>query len=69
MRLSYSFDLDTDNKQRIFKELLAENRVEFDESSGNIFIDTSEEHILHVDASSVASHCQGIAIGRAESTR
>jgi len=42
MRLSYSFDLDSDNKQRIFKELLAENQVEFDESSGEIFLYTNE---------------------------
>lgn len=42
MRLSYTFDLDTDNKQRIFKELLDENLVEFSESDGNIFVDTPE---------------------------
>jgi hypothetical protein len=44
MRLSYSFDLDTDNKQRIFKELLAENQVEFDEPKGNIYFDTTLEN-------------------------
>lgn len=43
MRLSYTFDLDTENKQRIFKELLQQNRVEFDEPAGNIFVETSQE--------------------------
>lgn len=45
MRLSYTFELDTDNKHRIFKELLSENQVEFDESAGSIFLDTSESMI------------------------
>lgn len=45
MRLSYSFELDTDNKQRIFKELLTENRVQFDESSGSIMLDATRENL------------------------
>jgi hypothetical protein len=45
MRLSYTFDLDTENKQRIFKDLLRQNQVELDEPSGNIFIDTSETNL------------------------
>jgi hypothetical protein len=47
MRLSYSFNLDTENKRRIFNELLAENKVEFDDDSGNIFIDTTEDNICN----------------------
>lgn len=38
MRLSYSFELNTDNKLRIFSSLLSENGFEFDEASGDIFI-------------------------------
>jgi len=45
MRLSYTFDLDSDNKQRIFKELLLENQVEFDEAKGNIYFDTTPENL------------------------
>jgi hypothetical protein len=47
MRLSYTFDLDTENKRRIFNELLTENQVEFDDGSGNIFIDTTEENLCN----------------------
>lgn len=45
MRLSYTFDLDTENKQRIFKDLLAENQVEFDEAKGNIYLESDAENV------------------------
>lgn len=45
MRLSYSFDIDTDNKRRIFNELLSENRVNFDESKGNIYLESQDENL------------------------
>lgn len=41
MRLSYSFDLDTPNKERIFNKILSENRI--NESNGNLYIDTKPE--------------------------
>jgi hypothetical protein len=47
MRLSYTFDLDTDNKRRIFNDLLKENQVDFDPTAGNIFFDTSEDHLCN----------------------
>jgi hypothetical protein len=37
MRLSYSFDLDTPNKERIFQKILAENQVS--EENGNLFVE------------------------------
>ena len=43
MRLSYTFDIDTDNKRRIFQEMLSANRVEFDERTGNIYLDADVE--------------------------
>jgi hypothetical protein len=43
MRLSYSFDIDTENKERIFKRILNENRVE--EDRGNLFVDVAPEHL------------------------
>lgn len=45
MRLSYTFDLDTDNKQRIFRELLAQNKVDFDDKTGSIYLDSSPENL------------------------
>jgi hypothetical protein len=41
MRLSYAFDVDTPNKERILQRILAENRVS--EENGNLFIDTRPE--------------------------
>ena len=38
MRLSYSYDLDTPNKERIFARMLAENRIE--ERDGRLSIET-----------------------------
>lgn len=43
MRLSYSFDVDTANKERIFHRILSENRVS--EENGNLFIDTKPESL------------------------
>jgi len=45
MRLSYNFELDTENKIRIFHDLLSQNGVEFDESTGHIFLDTSPSSV------------------------
>ncbi|MBI6545446.1 MAG: DUF1828 domain-containing protein [Cyanobacteria bacterium NC_groundwater_1444_Ag_S-0.65um_54_12] len=41
MRLSYSYDIDTPNKEKILRKILAENRVGFDE--GNIYVDAKPE--------------------------
>lgn len=41
MRLSYSFELDTENKQRIFNKILAENQI--NEEKGNIYFDAAPE--------------------------
>ena len=41
MRLSYSFDVDTPNKERILQRILCENRV--GEQDGNLFIDANPE--------------------------
>jgi len=38
MRLSYTYDLDTENRQRIFNRILSENRIQ--EQDGRQFIDT-----------------------------
>ncbi|MBI4725661.1 DUF1828 domain-containing protein [candidate division TA06 bacterium] len=43
MRLSYSFELDTENKQRIFNKILTENQVGVE--NGNIYLETSPEAI------------------------
>lgn len=43
MRLSYNFDIDTENKDRIFKRILNENKVEDD--CGNLFVDVAPEHL------------------------
>lgn len=37
MRLSYYFDIDTPNKERIFQRILSENRIA--EEKGNLFLD------------------------------
>ena len=41
MRLSYSFDLNTPNKERIFYKILSENHI--NEHNGNLYIDTKPE--------------------------
>jgi Domain of unknown function DUF1828 len=43
MRLSYGFDIDTENKERIFKRILDENRVL--EDNGNLFVDVKPEQL------------------------
>ncbi|MFQ5675684.1 MAG: DUF1828 domain-containing protein, partial [bacterium] len=43
MRLSYSFDVDTPNKERIFNKILSENYVY--EDNGNLYIDTKPENL------------------------
>ncbi|MBI3524526.1 MAG: DUF1828 domain-containing protein [Betaproteobacteria bacterium] len=39
MRLSYQYDIDTQNKEKIYRQILGENRVQ--EDGGNLFIDVS----------------------------
>lgn len=43
MRLSYSYDIDTPNKEKIFQKILNENGLQ--EENGNIYLDTSLELI------------------------
>jgi hypothetical protein len=43
MRLSYSFDIDTPNKERIFSKILSENQV--NENQGNLYIDAKPESL------------------------
>lgn len=43
MRLSYSFDIDTPNKERIFYRILGENQVS--EENGSLFIETRPESL------------------------
>lgn len=43
MRLSYSFDVNTPNKERIFNKILSENHVY--EENGNLYIDTKPENL------------------------
>jgi hypothetical protein len=43
MRLSYSFDIDTPNKERIFQRILSENRIS--EEKGNLFLDAKPESL------------------------
>lgn len=43
MRLSYSYDLDTPNKERIFQKILAENQI--DEENGNLLMEVRSESL------------------------
>lgn len=43
MRLSYNFDIDTPNKERIFQRILSENHIK--EDNGNLFLDTKPESL------------------------
>lgn len=43
MRLSYNFDIDTENKERIFHRILNENHVS--EDRGNLFVDVAPEQL------------------------
>ncbi|MBI5526712.1 MAG: DUF1828 domain-containing protein [Deltaproteobacteria bacterium] len=55
MRLSYSFDVDTPNKERIFQRILSENQLR--EESGNIFIETDMASLYPA----VLQFAQGVA--------
>jgi hypothetical protein len=43
MKLSYSFDIDTQNKERLFDRILSENQVKFQD--GEIFLDSTPEDL------------------------
>lgn len=43
MRLSYSFDLNTDRKEEIFQKIISENQIA--ESNGNLFMDVNPESL------------------------
>lgn len=43
MRLSYSFDIDTENKRRIFNQILSENSIECD--NGHLSLETTIDKI------------------------
>ena len=43
MRLSYSYDIDTPNKERIFQKILSENRLT--EEDGRIYIETEPQKL------------------------
>lgn len=43
MRLSYSYDIDTPNKEKIFNRILTENNTS--EDNGNIYIDIEPEKL------------------------
>lgn len=55
MKLSYSFDIDTPNKEKIFRQILSQNHIS--EDNGNLFIETSSERLF----SSVMQLSQSIA--------
>jgi uncharacterized protein DUF1828 len=58
MRLSYTFDIDTPNKERIFRRILAENNIQ--ENDGELFYETTPDSLypalLHF-AQAVAKVC------------
>ena len=43
MRLSYSYDIDTENKEKIFQKIIAENGLK--EEDGNIFVYANNENL------------------------
>ncbi|MBI4723271.1 MAG: DUF1828 domain-containing protein [Candidatus Stahlbacteria bacterium] len=43
MHLSYSFDIDTDNKEKIFNQILSQNHIE--NNDGNLYIDTNSNNL------------------------
>ena len=43
MRLTYTYDLDTENKQRIFYRILSENRIQ--EQDGRLYIEAEPERL------------------------
>lgn len=58
MRLSYSYEVDTDNKERILKKILSENQV--NESNGNLYLD-SESDGLYPAVMQFAQTCAKIS--------
>jgi Domain of unknown function DUF1828 len=46
MRMTYTYDLDTENKQRIFSRILAENGIQ--EQNGRLYIDAEPERLYPV---------------------
>ncbi len=44
MRVSYSFELDTPNKERIFRQITTQNHVQ--EENGRLFIDSSKDELF-----------------------
>lgn len=43
MRLSYSFDINSENKDQIFRRILSENRIE--EDRGNLYLDVTRDQL------------------------
>lgn len=43
MRLSYHYDIDTQNKEKIFRQILGENRVQ--ENDGDLFLDVAADEL------------------------
>jgi hypothetical protein len=43
MRLTYTYDLDTENTQRIFNRILSENRIQ--EQDGRLYIEAEPERL------------------------
>ncbi len=56
MRLSYAYDLDTPNKEKILHKILASNYLKLDEK-GRIYLETDLENLI----SSILIFAQGIA--------
>jgi hypothetical protein len=55
MRLSYGYELDTPNKERIFHRMLAENRIQ--EQEGRLFLETDLEGLFPA----ILQFAQGVA--------
>ncbi len=55
MRLSYSYDIDTENKEKIFQKIIAENGLK--NENGNIFIYANDENLY----ASLLHFIQGIS--------
>lgn len=43
MRLSYGYEIDTQNKERIFRQILAENAI--NEDNGNLYLDVTPDEL------------------------
>lgn len=55
MRLSYSYDIDTENKEKIFQKIISENGLK--EEEGNIFVFAQDENLY----STILQYVQGIS--------